>query len=48
MMDQIIYLDNGATSFPKPEEVYLYMDYFYMRLLYEWYLILIFPIALQM
>ncbi|MBU1186577.1 MAG: aminotransferase class V-fold PLP-dependent enzyme [Acidobacteria bacterium] len=28
-MDQIIYLDNGATSFPKPEEVYLYMDYFY-------------------
>lgn len=29
MMDQIIYLDNGATSFPKPEEVYLYMDYFY-------------------
>lgn len=24
-----IFLDNGATSFPKPEEVYTYMDYFY-------------------
>lgn len=28
-MNKIIYLDNGATSFPKPEEVYAYMDYFY-------------------
>lgn len=25
----LIYLDNGATSFPKPEEVYRFMDYFY-------------------
>jgi len=25
----MIYLDNGATSFPKPEEVYVYMDSFY-------------------
>jgi cysteine desulfurase/selenocysteine lyase len=28
-MSELIYLDNGATSFPKPEEVYAYMDYFY-------------------
>lgn len=28
-MNKIIYLDNGATSYPKPEEVYTYMDYFY-------------------
>ncbi|MCI0476816.1 MAG: aminotransferase class V-fold PLP-dependent enzyme [Anaerolineales bacterium] len=28
-MTQLIYLDNGATSFPKPEEVYAFMDYFY-------------------
>lgn len=28
-MKPIIYLDNGATSFPKPEEVYTFMDYFY-------------------
>ncbi len=28
-MTKLIYLDNGATSFPKPEEVYTYMDYFY-------------------
>jgi len=28
-MGNLIYLDNGATSFPKPEEVYTYMDYFY-------------------
>jgi cysteine desulfurase family protein len=28
-MSKLIYLDNGATSFPKPEEVYHYMDYFY-------------------
>lgn len=26
---KIIYLDNGATSYPKPEEVYQFMDYFY-------------------
>jgi cysteine desulfurase family protein len=28
-MGQLTYLDNGATSFPKPEEVYKYMDRFY-------------------
>ncbi len=28
-MDDLIYLDNGATSFPKPEQVYSYMDSFY-------------------
>jgi cysteine desulfurase / selenocysteine lyase len=28
-MNNQIFLDNGATSFPKPEEVYVYMDYFY-------------------
>ena len=28
-MDKMIYLDNGATSFPKPEEVYRFMDKFY-------------------
>ncbi|MCL4807525.1 MAG: aminotransferase class V-fold PLP-dependent enzyme [Thermoanaerobaculia bacterium] len=26
---KLIYLDNGATSFPKPEEVYVAMDRFY-------------------
>lgn len=25
----IIFLDNGATSYPKPEEVYRFMDHFY-------------------
>ncbi|HEQ72205.1 MAG TPA: aminotransferase class V-fold PLP-dependent enzyme [Spirochaetia bacterium] len=30
-MDDLIYLDNGATSFPKPEEVYSFMDAFYRR-----------------
>ncbi len=30
-MKNIIYLDNSATSFPKPEEVYSFMDYFYRR-----------------
>jgi cysteine desulfurase / selenocysteine lyase len=25
----LMYLDNGATSFPKPEEVYVFMDQFY-------------------
>jgi cysteine desulfurase/selenocysteine lyase len=29
MTDKIIFLDNGATSFPKPEEVYRFMDRFY-------------------
>jgi cysteine desulfurase family protein len=28
-MSKLIYLDNGATSFPKPEEVYAYMDRFF-------------------
>lgn len=28
-MSELIYLDNGATSFPKPEEVYTTMDTFY-------------------
>ena len=28
-MSKLIFLDNGATSFPKPEEVYAYMDHFY-------------------
>jgi len=27
----LIYLDNGATSYPKPEAVYRYMDAFYRR-----------------
>ena len=27
-MSDLIYLDNGATSFPKPEEVYSFMDWF--------------------
>ena len=30
-MSNLIYLDNGATSYPKPEEVYKYMDYFYRK-----------------
>lgn len=28
-MDKIIYLDNGATTYPKPEEVYRVMDCYY-------------------
>lgn len=28
-MEKLIYLDNGATSFPKPPEVYEFMDHFY-------------------
>ncbi len=28
-MEKLIFLDNGATSFPKPEEVYTFMDQFY-------------------
>jgi cysteine desulfurase family protein len=31
-MNDFIYLDNGATSYPKPEEVYTHMDQFYRRL----------------
>ena len=30
-MDPLIFLDNGATSFPKPAEVYEFMDSFYRR-----------------
>ncbi len=30
-MDKFIFLDNGATSFPKPEEVYQFMDKFYRK-----------------
>ena len=30
-MDDLIYLDNGATSFPKPESVYRFMDDFYRK-----------------
>jgi cysteine desulfurase family protein len=29
LMDNLIYLDNAATSFPKPEETYAFMDSFY-------------------
>ena len=28
-MSNMVYLDNAATTFPKPEEVYLFMDCFY-------------------
>ncbi|MDH5386241.1 MAG: aminotransferase class V-fold PLP-dependent enzyme, partial [Candidatus Aminicenantes bacterium] len=28
-MKDLIFLDNGATSYPKPEEVYSFMDQFY-------------------
>lgn len=28
-MSDLIFLDNGATSYPKPEEVYAFMDHFY-------------------
>lgn len=28
-MSKIAYFDNAATTFPKPDEVYTYMDYFY-------------------
>lgn len=28
-MEKLIYLDNGATTFPKPEEVYVAMDKFF-------------------
>ncbi len=30
-MDDLIYLDNASTSFPKPEETYVFMDRFYRR-----------------
>lgn len=30
-MDSVIYIDNAATSFPKPESVYTFMDQFYRR-----------------
>lgn len=30
-MGEMIYLDNGATSFPKPEVVYTFMDTFYRK-----------------
>ncbi len=30
-MDRLIYLDNAATSFPKPEPVYAFMDGFFRR-----------------
>lgn len=30
-MDKVIYFDNAATTFPKPEEVYSFMDAFYRR-----------------
>jgi len=30
-MSKLIYLDNSATTFPKPEEVYRFMDSFYRK-----------------
>jgi len=30
-LDDLVYLDNAATSFPKPETVYTFMDQFYRR-----------------
>jgi len=30
-MKDLIYMDNGATSYPKPEEVYAFMDAFYRK-----------------
>ncbi len=30
-MERMIFLDNAATSFPKPESVYVFMDQFYRR-----------------
>jgi len=30
-MSKLIYLDNSATTYPKPEEVYLFMDEFYRK-----------------
>jgi cysteine desulfurase family protein len=31
-MNELIYLDNGATSYPKPEDVYVFMDKYYRQL----------------
>ena len=31
MMDDLIYLDNGATAFPKPQVVYDFMHEFYQQ-----------------
>jgi cysteine desulfurase/selenocysteine lyase len=31
MMSKLIYLDNAATCYPKPEEVYVFMDQFYRK-----------------
>ncbi len=30
-MDHLVYLDNAATSFPKPEQTYTFMDQFYRK-----------------
>lgn len=30
-MDKQVYFDNAATTFPKPEEVYMFMDQFYRQ-----------------
>ena len=30
-MNKLIYLDNAATAWPKPEEVYRFMDSFYRK-----------------
>jgi len=30
-LDDLVYLDNAATSFPKPDAVYTFMDQFYRR-----------------
>lgn len=30
-MDSLIYFDNAATSYPKPEQVYVFMDQFFRR-----------------
>ncbi len=30
-MARLIYFDNAATSYPKPEEVYTFMDFFYRK-----------------
>ena len=34
-MDKVIYFDNAATTFPKPEKVYSFMDAFYRRCGFE-------------
>ncbi len=30
-MSQLFFLDNAATTFPKPEEVYIFMDHFFRK-----------------